>query len=145
MDEASRLEILELLHSHDICSLATIRDDGYPQATTVAYVNDGMTLYFCCDPISQKLHNIRHCNKVSLTINRDYSDWNQIRGLSLAGQASEVLLDDEKKHVFKLMQAKFPSITDMDDPAETTKSLAMVRIVPKVFSVLDYRKGYGHT
>ena len=34
-------------------TVATNRPDGWPQATTVGYVNDGLTLYFLCDPESQ--------------------------------------------------------------------------------------------
>jgi len=40
--------ILEQLKTHHNMSLATVRPDGYPQATTVAYANDGLTLYFAC-------------------------------------------------------------------------------------------------
>ncbi|MDH3741789.1 MAG: pyridoxamine 5'-phosphate oxidase family protein, partial [Hyphomicrobiales bacterium] len=35
-------------------TIATIRDDGFPQATTVSYVSDGKIIYFGCDPNSQK-------------------------------------------------------------------------------------------
>lgn len=45
--------------------------DGFPQATTVGYANDGLDLYFCCDRASQKVRNLRHSGKVSLTIDHD--------------------------------------------------------------------------
>ncbi len=48
-NEAKRL-ILHLLANNDVMSLATVRPDGYPQATTVAYANDGLTLYFAVGP-----------------------------------------------------------------------------------------------
>jgi nitroimidazol reductase NimA-like FMN-containing flavoprotein (pyridoxamine 5'-phosphate oxidase superfamily) len=38
--------------------LATNRPDGWPQATTVGYVNDGLTIYFLCSPQSQKAANL---------------------------------------------------------------------------------------
>jgi nitroimidazol reductase NimA-like FMN-containing flavoprotein (pyridoxamine 5'-phosphate oxidase superfamily) len=40
-------------------TVATNRADGWPQATTVGYVNDGLTLYFLCDPESQKAQTLR--------------------------------------------------------------------------------------
>lgn len=43
-------KIIELLDGHRIMTLATNRPDGWPQATTVGYVNDGLTLYSCDDP-----------------------------------------------------------------------------------------------
>jgi len=39
-------------------TLATLRPDGWPQATTVGYVNDGLTLYFLCGLDSQEPANI---------------------------------------------------------------------------------------
>lgn len=35
-------------------TIATIRDDGYPQATVVGFVHDGLTIYFGSDRNSQK-------------------------------------------------------------------------------------------
>ena len=46
MDEALRQQILGLLDRHRLMTIATNRSDGWPQATTVGYVNDGLTLYF---------------------------------------------------------------------------------------------------
>ena len=69
---------------------ATIREDGYPQATTVSYVSDGLTIYFGCAAESQKAKNLAHNNKVSVTVNLPYSSWNDIRGLSIGGTAERV-------------------------------------------------------
>jgi nitroimidazol reductase NimA-like FMN-containing flavoprotein (pyridoxamine 5'-phosphate oxidase superfamily) len=49
-------------------TLATNRPDGWPQATTVGYVNDGLTIYFLCSPQSQKAANLARDSRVSLTI-----------------------------------------------------------------------------
>jgi nitroimidazol reductase NimA-like FMN-containing flavoprotein (pyridoxamine 5'-phosphate oxidase superfamily) len=45
MDEEIRKKILKLLDQHRIMTLATLRPDGWPQATTVGYANEGLTLY----------------------------------------------------------------------------------------------------
>ena len=58
MNEGLRRQILKLLSEHRIMTLATNRPDGWPQATTVGYVNDGLTLYFLCSPQSQKADNL---------------------------------------------------------------------------------------
>ena len=58
MDEAIRRKILELLSEHRIMTIATIRPDGWPQATTVGYANEGLTLYFLCGKDSQKAMNL---------------------------------------------------------------------------------------
>jgi len=82
--------ILDQLKKNRIMSLATVRADGYPQATTVTYANDGLTLYFCCYNKSQKVRNLRRSSKVSLTINKDTADWKKITGLSM-GAIAKVL------------------------------------------------------
>jgi hypothetical protein len=35
-----------MLDQHRIMTVATLRPDGWPQATTVGYVNDGLTSIF---------------------------------------------------------------------------------------------------
>ena len=54
MEEGIRTKILTLLDQHRIMTVATLRPDGWPQATTIGYVNDGLTLYFLCGLDSQK-------------------------------------------------------------------------------------------
>lgn len=48
MNPALRSEILAILDGANDMTPATIRPDGYPQATTVSYTHDGLTLYFGC-------------------------------------------------------------------------------------------------
>jgi len=43
MDEAIRQKILSLLDQHRSMTLATLRPDAWPQATTVGYANDDLT------------------------------------------------------------------------------------------------------
>ncbi len=54
-------------------SLATVRPDGWPQATTVGYVNEDLALYFLCSKDSQKAANLTRDSRVSLTIDHDVS------------------------------------------------------------------------
>ena len=56
MDDAIKAKILALLDQHRIMTIATLRPDGWPQATTVSYVNEGLTLYFLCGLDSQTCH-----------------------------------------------------------------------------------------
>lgn len=45
MEDEIRRKILALLDQQRIMTVATLRPDGWPQATTVGYVNEGLTLY----------------------------------------------------------------------------------------------------
>jgi general stress protein 26 len=144
MDAAMKQTILELLHSHNVLRLGTLRGDGYPQVTTVEYANDDLTLYVVTDKNSQKAYNIRHHNKVSLAIDRDYADWNQIRGLSMAATAE--VLDDRQEiaHALALFARKFPAYATLFDPKEAD-GMTILRITPRVISVLDYTREFGHS
>ncbi len=95
MDKSTEKFILDIIdHGKDL-TLATVRSDGYPQATTVSYANDGMDIYVGIGKNSQKADNLRRNNKVSLTINAPYKDWNEIKGLSISGTVE--FLNDAKE------------------------------------------------
>ena len=94
-------------------TIATIRPDGFPQATTVSYVSDGATIYFGCAAESQKAKNIAQCNKVSLTVNLPYANWDEIRGLSLGGIAGRMTDNEEILRATKLMFGKFPQAVEL--------------------------------
>jgi nitroimidazol reductase NimA-like FMN-containing flavoprotein (pyridoxamine 5'-phosphate oxidase superfamily) len=57
MQPAVRDQIIAILDGANDMAIATVRDDGYPQATTVSYVHDGLTIYFGCGVSSQKASN----------------------------------------------------------------------------------------
>jgi general stress protein 26 len=84
--------VLHVLEMAPDLTLATIRPEGYPQATTVSFAHDGVVIYAGIGRNSQKAENIRGCSKVSLTITLPYHDWREIRGLSMSATAE--LLDD---------------------------------------------------
>jgi nitroimidazol reductase NimA-like FMN-containing flavoprotein (pyridoxamine 5'-phosphate oxidase superfamily) len=124
-------------------SLATARADGYPQATTVGYANDGLDLYFCCDRVSQKMRNLRHSDKVSLTIGHDSRNWAHIKGLSMGARAQVLSKPGDVTRAFELLARKFPQMRKISK--EDLAATAFVKVTPKVISVLDYSKGFGHT
>ena len=143
MDRETEAFTLEILRRHNILTLATVREDGFPQATTVGYVNDGLTIYVGCGADSQKARNVRRCAKVSLTVDHDEEDWGKIQGLSIGAVAAVVTDPAEIAHVGELMFAKYPQLQAMAPP--DPKDFAFLKITPKVISVLDYTKGFGHT
>lgn len=147
MDETLKRKILALLDEHRIMTVATLRPDGWPQATTVGYANEGLTLWFLCGLQSQKATNLAHDDRVSITIDHDTADIMAITGLSMAARAHRVSDRAEAEKVLRLLTAKYP-----DAPPSTTQlqmpgpdDVALFRVVPEVISVLDYTKGFAHT
>lgn len=143
MKRSFKTFILKQLRQHDNMHLATVRPDGYPQATTVGFANDGLDLYFCCDRASQKVRNLRRSPKVSLTIDHDTRNWARIKGLSMGARARVLSRPAEVTRAFELLARKFPDMRKV--AKEDLAATAFVKVIPKVISVLDYSKGFGHT
>jgi nitroimidazol reductase NimA-like FMN-containing flavoprotein (pyridoxamine 5'-phosphate oxidase superfamily) len=145
MDEAIRKTILALLDEHRIMTVATLRADGWPQATTVGYVNEGLTLYFLCGLDSQKAANLARDDRLSLTIDHDTSDVMAIAGLSMAARARPVTDPGEADKVLRMIPLRYPPETALPGPMPTRDEVRIFRVRPTVISVLDYSKGFGHT
>lgn len=145
MDEAIKQRILSLLDQHRIMTIATLRPDGWPQATTVGYANEGLTLYFLCGPDSQKAVNLARDDRVSLTIDHDAPQVMEITGLSMAARAKMVKDASEVERVLKLLMQKYPEQASLPLPMPTEADIRIFRVTPVVISVLDYSKGFGHT
>jgi nitroimidazol reductase NimA-like FMN-containing flavoprotein (pyridoxamine 5'-phosphate oxidase superfamily) len=145
MNKEMRQKILKLLEEHRIMSIATLRPDGWPQATTVGYASEGLTLYFLCGLESQKAKNLAHDNRVSLTIDHDTPQVMDITGLSMAAHAQAVSDPAEGEKIMRLLVQKYPEQNSFPLPMPSPKDVRIFRVTPTVISVLDYSKGFGHT
>lgn len=143
MKQDAREKIAGLLAACKDMTIATVRADGAPQATVVSYVHDGLLIYFGCGADSQKAQNIAGDPRVSITVTLPYSDWLHIRGLSIAGTATEVTSSGERSAAAKLMMARFPEAAGLEQPGPPAIRLFKVR--PLLVSILDYTQGFGHT
>src|SRR5438067_13571936 len=79
--------IIGLLDQHRILTIATNRADGWPQATTVSYLNDGLILYCFIARLGQKYANIKRDGRISIAIAAVVADPAQIQALSTAAKA----------------------------------------------------------
>jgi nitroimidazol reductase NimA-like FMN-containing flavoprotein (pyridoxamine 5'-phosphate oxidase superfamily) len=145
MNDDMKTTILRLLDQHRIMRLATLRPDGWPQATTVGYGNDGMTLYFLCGLDSQKAANLARDDGVSLTVDHDTAQVMEITGLSIAARAQPVTDPAEGEKAMRLMMQKYPEQKSLPLPVPKFSEVRVFRVTPEMISVLDYTKGFGHT
>lgn len=144
MDASQREFILHVLETAKDLTLATVRPDGYPQATTVSYAHDDLLIYVGIGKESQKAHNLRLNNKVSLTINLAYQEWNEIKGLSMAAEAEFLKRPEDIERAGTCMVKRFPQIEQWIKSGDMHDVL-LLRITPQIISLLDYEKGFGHT
>jgi nitroimidazol reductase NimA-like FMN-containing flavoprotein (pyridoxamine 5'-phosphate oxidase superfamily) len=144
MDKRQNDFVLRVLDTAQDLTLATVRPDGYPQATTVSFAHRDMVIYVGIGKNSQKAENIRRNAKVSLTVNLPYHDWREIRGLSMSALAE--LLEDpqEASAAAACLEQRFPAVSEWCGP-DMAHEVAFVRIRPQMVSVIDYSKGFGHT
>ena len=141
MDEALRAKIFDVLKSQHLMALATVRTDGYPQATMVNYIHDDLTLYFAADAASQKAGNIKINAKVSIAIASETTDFRKLRGLSLADLAKRVADKQRAEELRLRLFRRLPQSRRFvpDDPNQ----LAVFEIEPVAISLVDYASGFG--
>jgi nitroimidazol reductase NimA-like FMN-containing flavoprotein (pyridoxamine 5'-phosphate oxidase superfamily) len=136
-------EAVEILDAHRVMSIATVRPDGWPQATIVGYANEGLALYFLVYRTSQKFANIAHNDKVAITVGHEPSELRQIKAVYAGCNVSEVTDPRQRSHAWDLLARRHPNLTDLAPPqsGEVATMVAQCRYV----SVLDYSQGLGHT
>jgi nitroimidazol reductase NimA-like FMN-containing flavoprotein (pyridoxamine 5'-phosphate oxidase superfamily) len=135
-------DVISIIESHGIVSLATLRPDGWPQATTVSFVNDGVLLYFLISRSGQKFANLQKDARVSACMASEPKSAGTIRGLSLAGRASESRDEPYRSQMLDRLSRRHPGY--FDAASLDMKASALMRLTPKLFSIVDYAQGLGH-
>ena len=136
-------EISSILEHHGVMTLATLRSDGWPQATTVSYVSRGLILYFLISRTSQKFKNITADDRVSIAIASEPKAAADIRGLSMSARTLESRDEPYRSEMLARLGERHPGYFDAKT-LDMTES-ALIRALPKVISIIDYSKGLGHS
>lgn len=128
-------------------TLATLRADGSPHASTVNFAHSRWQLYTAISLDSGKAHDINHDHRVALTVNLPYSDWHDIQGLAIDGEAAFVTDPQELARVAALLRSKLPAFDTIIERPHVLPwpGMLFLRITPHTVSLLDYTRGYGHT
>lgn len=142
--EDYKARLIGELDKRRVITVATVRPDGWPQATIVGYCNDGPLIYFMVGKLGQKYANLKANPRCSLCVGEDVADPMTIGGASLGATVAEVTDPAELERVTQLMFARYPEYEPMMKEADMSQ-MAVLRATPFVASVLDYEKGFGHT
>ena len=134
------------LRDHQVATLATHSGEDL-WAAAVFYVNAGYTLYFLSSPTSRHCLDLAKNPRVALTIQEDYADWLEIKGVQIEGVVSE-LSGEEERLARRLYGQKFPIVGKLAQaPAAIVNALAKVRwykVVPRRLYFIDNAVGLGH-
>lgn len=141
-----RGRVLAYLRECRVMTLATHGTEGL-WAAAVFYASDGFTLHFLSSPASRHCRNLAASAHVCATIQRDYDDWPQIKGIQLEGTASE-LRGDAMTRARRLYGEKFPLVRRLAGaPAALAAAMDKVRwyaVVPDRVYFIDNSVGFGH-
>ncbi len=136
-------KILSILAHHRLMTLATNRPDGWPQATSVSYVNRGLILYFLISKTSQKFANIMADDRVSICIASASPTPSHFEGLSMSARAIEPQDEPYRADIVAQMRSHHPEY--FDTAALDMNRSTVFRVLPQVISVVDFSKGLGHS
>ena len=146
MNTSPRDDALSYLEAHNVATLATNGPEG-PWAAAVFYANTGFTLYFLSSPTSRHGRNIGGNAKAAATIQEDYSDWREIKGIQLEGQAKR-LEGAERAEAEARFGAKFPRLVSPAlAPGAIARALRLVawyQFEPTRVYFVDNSRGFGH-
>lgn len=141
-----RIQVLDYLRGHNVATLATGSAKDI-WASAVFYVNDGFTLYFLSSPKSRHCCNLAQNPQVAVTIQEDYADWPEIKGVQIEGVAG-VISGDEEERARRLYGEKFPVVGNLAQvPSMIVKALTKVswyKVVPRRLYFIDNSISLGH-
>ena len=130
--------IIGLLARERLLTLACSRADGWPQATTVGYVNQGLDLYFKVARDSQKFANFKVDPRASIAIRLSGPDCGDGVGVSMAGEAVEVTDPEVATRMGAAVIERFPGV-DVHCPSGS--SAALLHFRPRLISTVGVAKG----
>jgi uncharacterized protein YhbP (UPF0306 family) len=141
-----RDDALSYLEAHNVVTLATTGPEG-TWAAAVFYANTGFTLYFLSSPTSRHGRNIGDDAEVAATIQEDYSDWREIKGIQLEGRAKR-LEGSERAEAEARFGAKFPRlVSPAVVPSAIARALRLVawyELEPTRVYFVDNSRGFGN-
>jgi hypothetical protein len=138
--------VAQYLQCHHVMTLATQGPDG-PWAAAVFYAAEGAELLFLSSPSSRHCRHLAQDARCAATIQEDYSEWAQIKGVQLEGRVRELRADDARlarEHYAR----KFPIAGPLGGApvaiAEALQRVHWYRLVPERLYFIDNSRGFGH-
>ena len=141
-------QILDYIQAHNTMTLATSARD-IPWAATVFYASNDLRLYFFSVPESRHCENLAANSRVAVTIQEDYKDWREIKGIQLEGQVMHVDGILEKGKAMIIYARKYPDVMKLfTDPDSGIFHKAFLKVkfycvVPERIFYIDNAQGFG--
>jgi len=146
MNEQLQQKALAYLADHNVMTLATSGPEGI-WAAAVFYVNDGFDLYFLSAHTSRHSLNVAAQPLVAATIQEDYQDWAEIKGIQLEGATCR-LAGKERVNAIARYGLKFSLVRNLSDaPAAIAQAMSRIswyKVTASRLYMIDNSQGFGH-
>ncbi len=144
MPTATPLRIKQFLAAHTTLTLATLAEDGRPQAAALFYAEmDDFSLVFISEQKVRHSKNLACDDRAAATIQADGQQWQGIQGLQIEGRCVK-LSDDAAEAARNAYTTKFPFL-------KTNKLLGVAlhfgtfyQLRPDWIRLIDNAQGFGH-
>lgn len=144
MSDDARQRALDYIERHNVMTLATLGPDG-PWAAALFYASEGFRLIFLSAATTRHARNVAAHPRVAATIQEDYRDWQEIKGVQLEGDVRRLEAAERDAAVARYAR-KFP-ITGERAPEPIARALARVdfyALSPIRLYFVDNSRGFGH-
>jgi len=141
MDASARDRMLVYIEAHHVMTLAC----AGPWAAAVFYASEGFNLYFISSAKSRHSLAFQSDPRVAITIQENYSDWCEIKGIQLEGKVA-LLSGEERERAKAIYAKKFPLIGGDKVPEEIRRAFAKIewyKAVPNAVCYIDNAAGLG--
>ena len=148
MSDALKQEVLDYVRGHNTMTLATCASD-VPWASTVFYASDDLRLYFLSAPESRHCQNLSGNSRVGVTIQEDYKDWREIKGVQLEGNVKLVDSVIERAEAMAIYARKYPEVVKLftsPDSGVLSKAFLKVKfycVTPTKIFFINNAQGFG--
>lgn len=148
MADQLKQEILQYIETHNTMTLATCLGD-VPWAATVFYASDNLNLYFFSVPDSRHGQNLAANPRLGVTIQEDYHDWREIKGIQIEGTAKMVDSLTEKAKAMAVYARKYPEVIKLfTNPTSGVFYKAFLKVkfycvTPEKVFFINNEQGFG--
>jgi hypothetical protein len=133
----------QFLAAHTTLTLATLADDGRPQAAPLFFAEmDDLSLIFISEQRVRHSQNVARDGRIAATIYVDGQQWQQIQGIQLEGSCA-ALSGAEAVIAQDIYLAKYPFISADQKLSAMLNRVTFYKISPTWLRLIDNSRGFG--
>ncbi|MCL4299689.1 MAG: pyridoxamine 5'-phosphate oxidase family protein [Anaerolineae bacterium] len=144
MDDELRTRLKQFLAAHTTLTLATLAEDGRPQAAPLFYAEmDDLSLIFISEQRVRHSQNVARDRRVAAAIYADGQQWQTIRGVQIEGVCT-ALSGQAAQAAQAVYLAKYPFIAADLLLARLFQKVTFYKISPAWLRLIDNSRGFGY-